>query len=79
MVGYLARSIAGHDNGKVYVIISEDDLCVLLSDGDIRKKANPKKKNKKHIQIIKKVVSINNDEEIKHNIKLYESSIKQNN
>lgn len=54
MIGMLASSKAGHDKGLVYVIIAEDDEYVYLADGKLRTMAKPKKKNKKHIQIIKK-------------------------
>ena len=53
--GMLAVSMAGHDRGKVYVVWSETEDTVLLTDGDLRPLAKPKKKNKKHIQIIKKI------------------------
>lgn len=79
MVGYLVRSTAGHDKGKVYVVISEDECGVFVSDGDVRTKTNPKRKNIKHVQIIRKIISINNNEEIKHSIREYENSVKQNN
>lgn len=54
MVGMLAGSMAGHDKGAIYVIINEDNEYVYLADGKIRTLLRPKKKNKKHIQIIKK-------------------------
>ena len=54
MVGYLAYSIAGHDKDRIYLIIKEEADYVWLVDGDIRKLDNPKRKNTKHIQIIKK-------------------------
>ena len=79
MVGYLVRSTAGHDKGKVYVVISEDECGVFVSDGDVRTKTNPKRKNIKHVQIIRKIISINNNGEIKHSIREYENSVKQNN
>ncbi len=50
--GMLARSKAGHDTGKVYVIIDVDDTYVYLADGSIRTLDNIKKKKKKHVQII---------------------------
>ena len=34
--GMLARSKAGHDREKVYVIIDVDDTYVYLADGSIR-------------------------------------------
>ncbi|MDE6748813.1 MAG: RNA-binding protein [Lachnospiraceae bacterium] len=54
MIGMLAGSKAGHDKGIIYVIINEDTEYVYLVDGETRKLLKPKKKNKKHIQIIKK-------------------------
>ena len=50
--GNLAKSKAGHDKDKIYVIIGEDDEYVYLSDGDLKKIEKPKKKNKKHVQPI---------------------------
>ncbi|MEZ3487623.1 MAG: KOW domain-containing RNA-binding protein [Lachnospiraceae bacterium] len=52
MKGMLARSKAGHDAGKIYVIIDVDDTYVYLADGHIRTLDRPKKKKKKHVQII---------------------------
>lgn len=54
MTGYMASSLAGHDRNKIYLIVGEEKEYVYLADGKIRTCKNPKKKNKKHIQIIKK-------------------------
>lgn len=54
MAGYFAYSIAGHDKDNIYLIIKEEADYVWLVDGSVRKLENPKRKNKKHIQIIKK-------------------------
>lgn len=53
MTGFLASSKAGHDKNKVYLIIKEDNEYVWLADGEIRTVDRPKKKRKKHIQVIK--------------------------
>ena len=50
--GMLARSMAGHDWGKVYVIIDADDAYIYLADGRIRTLDKLKKKKKKHVQLI---------------------------
>ncbi len=50
-MGMLAKSLAGHDKGKMYVILSADEQFVYLLDGTIRKLENPKKKRLKHVQI----------------------------
>ena len=77
MTGMLAISKAGHDKDKVYVIIAEDDEYVYLADGRIRTADRPKKKKKKHIQIIKKIQPEKpqggyRDLEIKRIIKMYQ-------
>lgn len=80
-VGMLAISRAGHDLNQIYIIIDVDKEYVYLVDGLLRKIDNPKKKNKKHIQVIREVQidiaekyrnsqKIEN-EEIKRTIKLY--------
>ena len=50
--GMLAKSLAGHDKNKIYVIANEDEAYVYLSDGKIRTLDKLKKKKKKHVQII---------------------------
>ena len=50
--GMLARAKAGHDTGRVYVITGVDEAYVYLSDGKLRPSDRPKKKKKKHVQII---------------------------
>ncbi len=54
IVGMLATSKAGHDKNSVYVIIREDGEYIYVADGHGRTTMRPKRKNKKHIQIIKK-------------------------
>ena len=61
MTGFLASSKAGHDKDKIYVIIREDKEYVWLADGKLRTTDHPKKKRKKHIQLIKYV----NNEDVK--------------
>ncbi len=76
LAGMLARSKAGHDKKNIYVILREDDAYVYLVDGKARTIEKPKKKNKKHIQIIKGFQTesgkrIENNLEIKRMIKTY--------
>ena len=52
MIGELATSKAGHDKDRLYVIVGEEGECVYLCDGRLRGVEHPKKKKKKHIQII---------------------------
>ena len=53
MTGFLASSKAGHDKDTIYVIIKEDTEYVWLADGKLKTVDQPKKKRKKHIQIIR--------------------------
>ena len=57
MIGKFATSKAGHDRGEVYVIVAEEGENVYLCDGKYKPLSKPKKKRKKHIQIIDKTVS----------------------
>ncbi len=77
----LAVSRSGHDKDCLYVIITEEANLVYLADGKLKPIDKPKKKNRKHIQIIKnlpkeitEVFSQQNfrNEEIKRAIKLYQ-------
>lgn len=53
IVGMLASSKAGHDKDSVYVIIREDSEYIYVADGKNRTVERPKRKNKKHVQLIK--------------------------
>ena len=48
--GMLARSLAGHDKGKLYVVTAVDGDFVYLADGRIRTSLNPKRKKRMHVQ-----------------------------
>ena len=50
--GMLAKSKAGQDKGKVYVIYEMDETYVYLVDGIIRGIEKPKRKKRKHVQVI---------------------------
>ncbi|MCI9445944.1 MAG: hypothetical protein HFH36_00870 [Lachnospiraceae bacterium] len=77
----LAVSRSGHDKDSVYVIIKEEANLAYLTDGKAKPIEKPKKKNVKHMQIIKNLpkeiteVFTQQDfrnEEIKRAIKLYQ-------
>lgn len=87
-IGLLASSIAGHDKGKIYVIIKEEEDCFWLADGKTRTITYPKKKKHKHVQLIKedqvrRVLTILREEErlsdleIKRVLKEYEARREQ--
>lgn len=50
-----ARSLSGHDKNQVYLILEEDERAAYLVNGKTHTLEKPKKKNKKHYQIIKDI------------------------
>lgn len=64
-VGMLARSKAGHDFGEVYVIAGVEPSYVYLTDGRLKPLDKPKKKKKKHVQIICKEYNIEETDDAK--------------
>lgn len=78
--GMLAWSQAGHDKDILYLICGIDGEFVYLSDGRLKRFEKPKKKNIKHIQVMKKIPdelagwdgSVLRNEEIRKILKKYE-------
>ena len=76
MTGMFAVSKAGHDRDRMYIIMKEDDCFYYLVDGKTRTIQNPKKKKKKHVQLIKTRTSEVLAEKIKNNQTIYNEEIK---
>lgn len=83
MVGKFVKSKSGHDKDTIYIVISENEKFVYLVDGIYKTIEKPKKKNKKHLQIINKESELANkiianhkitNEEIKRDIKILTSN-----
>jgi ribosomal protein L14E/L6E/L27E len=68
MIGELATSKAGHDKDRLYMIVGEEEEWVYLCDGRLRGVEHPKKKKKKHIQIIHSSAQDTLIQIIKHNL-----------
>lgn len=64
-IGMLVRSKAGHDQGEIFIITAVDDAYVYLADGKYRTLDKPKKKKKKHVQIILEKYDIEDADDIK--------------
>lgn len=79
--GKLCISLCGHDKGKIYVITDCDESTVCLADGEKRTVAQPKKKNRRHIQPIlhlpdevKEALAVHTDLNVKRALKLYKQA-----
>lgn len=85
LFGHMVISKAGHDKGKVFVILKSHSEYIYLMDGIYRTLDKPKKKNIKHVQPIYYVDEnlqnkIDNkqtiiNEDIKRAIKIYYKTI----
>lgn len=50
-----AKALSGHDKNRYYLVLKEDDDGFLLVNGTTRPLEKAKKKNKKHVQLIKRL------------------------
>ena len=57
-VGDLVLSVAGRDKGEYFVVVccDADGKTVKVVSGKTRKAVSPKKKNVKHVKIVKKAI-----------------------
>ncbi len=77
MIGMFAISCAGHDKGQMYVIIKEDADFVYLADGKNKRLDNPKKKKRKHIQLVKARADEALAEKLMQQVTVYDEEIKR--
>lgn len=75
--GKIAKSLAGHDRGKIYVIICQNEAYVYLADGERRTLEKLKRKKKKHVQLINRSNDIESadDVKIKRILKEYKNKV----
>lgn len=77
---FFAKTKAGHDKNQIYFLLKEDEEYVYLVNGTIKPLEKPKKKNRKHIQLIKnlpiEVTEVmeagTTNENVKRAIKIYQ-------
>ena len=50
---FFAKTKAGHDKNQIYFLLKEDEEYVYLVNGTTKPLEKHKKKNRKHIQLIK--------------------------
>ena len=78
----MAVSRAGHDKGKIYVVLECGENTCSLADGETKLLGRPKRKNQKHIQLIKHIPSelladmaeIKDDADVRRILKTYRNS-----
>ena len=77
---FFAKTKAGHDKNQIYFLLKEDEEQVYLVNGTTKPLEKPKKKNRKHIQLIKnlpiEVTEVmeagTTNENVKRAIKIYQ-------
>lgn len=77
---FFAKTKAGHDKNQIYFLLKEDEEYVYLVNGTTKPLEKPKKKNRKHIQLIKNLpVEVTGvmeagttNENVKRAIKIYQ-------
>ncbi len=84
MIGQFVTSKAGHDKDRLYVIVAEEGEFVSLCDGRLKPLERPKKKRRKHIQLINRTAGCEltqalqagcaTNEQIKYLIKQYKKA-----
>ena len=52
-----AKSLAGHDRNQIYLIVRSDERFLYLANGTTKTLEAPKKKNRSHLQLIKRLPS----------------------
>lgn len=55
--GRVAISKAGRDKGKWMVVVAAEETVVYVADGKERPLDRPKRKNKRHLALTKKILS----------------------
>jgi len=50
VTGMVVTSKRGHDTGRIYVVVSEHESFLALSDGSSRSLTGPKKKRRTHVR-----------------------------
>ena len=79
----LAKSLAGHDKDHVYAVVNEDERDVSLADGKGRTLDRPKRKNRRHVQMITHLPeeyaqlldSVDSDSDLVHVLRVYHSAV----
>ena len=75
LVGKVVVSVMGHDEGKRFLVIREEDAFVYLSDGKSRTMKSPKKKKKKHVEMCEEHISEQMVEKLQSGAVVYDHEV----
>lgn len=76
-IGQLVTSVAGRDQQQVYLVVGiKDQTVLLLANGRDRKMANPKKKNIRHVNVLRSIAK-GMAEKIQSGTKVTDEEIRQ--
>jgi ribosomal protein L14E/L6E/L27E len=76
-MGQLVTSIAGRDEMQVYLVVGiTNNQVLLLANGRERKMANPKRKNIRHVNVLKSIAK-GAAEKLQSGIKVTDEEIRQ--
>ncbi|MDR2546931.1 MAG: KOW domain-containing RNA-binding protein [Lachnospiraceae bacterium] len=76
-LGCFAESRAGHDRGRIYIIIGEKGGLIELADGKKKTVENPKRKNRKHIVVSRHEASAAISEKLFHDLSVTNEDVKR--
>lgn len=76
LMGRFAVSRAGHDADTVYLIIGQEDNALLLCDGRYRTLDKPKKKSRKHTELLDGSAEEQLIKRLQENAKIFDHEIK---
>ena len=72
----IVRSLCGRDMGSLYFVLSAEEDFLLLADGKHRRLENPKRKRKKHVELVESSQSAV-AEKIRSNEKITNSELRK--
>ena len=76
LIGRFAVSLSGHDEGTVYLVIGQEERYLLLCDGKYKPLDAPKKKSRKHVQILNPLPMQSLHSKLLNNEKIFDHEIK---
>ena len=48
----VVQSLAGHDRGRLYMVLAREGDRLLVTDGRLRRQDHPKRKSPRHVRVV---------------------------